>query len=191
MKGRRCSVGRECTPTLSDNGAYCSHRVNLIPRLMFTGHSAELQSLLPHRKPTIRTRANARTHLHVPRCYDDLYDLSPRKKKAKLREARLCSRSSLLRSTSVPRRELLFSTETPLPKHSLRAASVLSHTSAFRSSELITEVITKASALFATEKENTIKIKEELEKRGDDCDFFLRTRKRGMTAVDYIRLKGN
>lgn len=151
---------------LSENAVCYSRRFNLIPRLMFAGHSAELQALLPARKPTLRLRASAlfRSHVHVSRCYDALYDLSPRRKKTKLLTARLFPSSPLLRSSTLSRKDLLFPTETVMSARSPaqfsqnRPCSMLSR-------HRCSQIITRVEEVYMAEKENTCRIKNELGSR--------------------------
>ena len=137
-------------------------RVNLIPRLMFAGHKAELMRLLPHRKPVIRMRAEERSHVHVARAYEELYDLSPNKKKEKLRSARLSSHSVASHRSKSASRSSLFPTELLSRQSSLRPELRLTVQHA---SQRCLELMQRVESLLVLEKENTQKVVNDLDRR--------------------------
>jgi hypothetical protein len=137
-------------------------RVNLIPRLMFAGHSPQLMRLLPKRKPTIRMKADERSHIHVSKAYEELYDLSPNKKKEKLRTARLSHRTLITHRSSSTSRCSLFPTEISR-QSSLKPAFRLTVS---RASQRCEEVMQRAGSLLVLEKENTQRVINDLDKRG-------------------------
>lgn len=137
-------------------------RVNLIPRLMFAGHNPHLMRLLPKRKATIRMRAEERSHVHVSKAYEELYDLSPSKKKEKLRTARLSYRSLATHRSSSTSRCSVFPTELSR-QSSLKPGLRLTGS---RASQRCEEVMQRAGSLLVLEKENTQRVLNDLERRG-------------------------
>ena len=152
MKQRSNSVPRDLQ--LPENPASVSSRCHLLPGPMFHGHKAEFRSLLPHRKATLRLRAPRppHWHYHIEKQYEDLYEPSPTRKKAKLRAARL-----KLPGTKAVNSEknLLFVTEM---EHGSSSRSLQPRSYSSRVSSRCGDLITRAEALLNAEKENTSRI---------------------------------
>ena len=167
------SAPRELQQSGSDYAVLSANRYHVLPQHMFSGHKSEFRSLLPHRKPTLRLRAPRppKWHYHIEREYEDLYDPSPTKKKAKLRAARL-NLGLIKHGKTESSQDFVFPTEVETGRVSSGPNSSRSqyiHMRAVSSrggvSNRCGDVISRAESLLAAEKENTSKILQGYKRR--------------------------
>lgn len=159
MKRRSMSAPRELQQSASDYAVLSSNRYHVLPQHMFSGHKSEFRALLPHRKPTLRLRAPRppNWHYHIERQYEELYEPSPTRKKAKLRAARL-NLGRLKQGKAESTHDLVFPTEVESGRVTSRPDSSRSHVRTTSRGSRCGDVISRAESLLAVEKENTSKI---------------------------------